>query len=371
MDVGDPATGRRRRKWHSFRGTKRQAQDECTQLLRELQTGAYVEPHKVTLGQYLDQLLNFIKPNVSPRTYEGYEEYVRKNIVPLLGTKLLRKLQALDISQAYATMHTSGRRDGKGGLSGRTILHIHRVLSRALKQAVRWKLLLGNPCAELEAKDRPKVEKRPPPTITAAETAQIIDAARAKGLLIPFLLGTVCGLRRGEIVALCWKSVDLDRGELTVAATMEHTRALGHREKEVKGSRTRTVAMPAVLVEELKRHRMAQAEEMLRLGLRTNSDTFVLMKPDGSGHLNVRSLSFAITTLMKRQSSKVRLHGLRHSHASQMLVEGVHPKVVQERLGHASIVITMDIYSHVMPNMQADAAAKIDEALKAAQKKKG
>ena len=139
---------------------------------------------------------------MSPRTYEGYEEYVRKNIVPLLGGKLLRKLQPIDISQAYAAAHTSGRRDGKGGLSGRTILHMHRVLSRALRQAVRWNLLVKNPCAELEAKDRPKVEKRPPATITADETIKIIEAARERGLLIPFLLGTLSGLRRSEIVAL-------------------------------------------------------------------------------------------------------------------------------------------------------------------------
>lgn len=258
--------GRRKRKWHSFKGTKRQAQDECTRLLRELQTGDYVEPNKITLAEFLDRWLHFVKPNVSPRTFEGYEEYVRNNIVPLLGGKLLRKLQAIDVSQAYATAHTSGRRDGKGGLSGRTVLHMHRVLSRALKQAVRWKLLISNPCAELGAKDRPKVVKKPVATITAAETVQIVEAARAKGLLIPFLLGSLSGLRRGEIVALRWKSVDLERGELTVVAAMEHTRAGGSREKEVKGGRARTVAMPAMLVDELKRHRVAQAEQLLRLG---------------------------------------------------------------------------------------------------------
>jgi integrase len=367
IDIKD-AAGRRKRKWHSFAGTKRQAQDECTRLLRELQTGSYVEPSKETLAVFLDRWLAFVNPNVSPRTYEGYEEYVRKNIVPLLGGKLLRKLQPIDISQAYAAAHTSGRRDGKGGLSGRTILHMHRVLSRALRQAVRWNLLVKNPCAELEAKDRPKVEKRPPATITADETIKIIEAARERGLLIPFLLGTLSGLRRSEIVALRWKSVDLDRGDLTVGSTMEHPRALGHREKEVKGGRARTVAMPAMLVDELRRHRVVHAEQMLRLGIRTDAESFVLTQPDGSGHLNVRSLSAAITRLMKRQGSKVRLHGLRHSHA---IVENVHPKVVQERLGHASIAITMDIYSHVMPNMQAEAAAKIDDALKAAQKKNG
>ena len=99
--------GKRKRKWHSFAGTKRQAQDECTRLLRELQTGDYVEPNKLTLAEFLDRWLLFVKPNVSPRTYEGYEEYVTNNIKPLLGGKQLRKLQAIDISQAYATAHTS------------------------------------------------------------------------------------------------------------------------------------------------------------------------------------------------------------------------------------------------------------------------
>jgi integrase len=105
---------------------------------------------------------------------------------------------------------------------------------------------------------------------------------------------------------------------------------------------------------------------MLRTGIRIDGDSFALMKPDGSSHLDPCSLTFAVAKLMRRQGSKVRLHGLRHSHATQMLAEGVHPKIVQERLGHASLAITMDIYSHVMPNMQAEDKAKIDEALKAA-----
>ena len=134
---------------------------------------------------------------------------------------------------------------------------------------------------------------------------------------------------------------------------------------------SRRRAMRAILIDELKRRRALQAEQMLRTGIPIDGDSFVLMKPVGSSHLDPRSLTFAIAKLMRPQGSKVRLHGLRHSHATQMLAEGVHPKIVQERLGHASLAITMDIYSHVMPNMQAEATAKIDEALKAAQKKNG
>jgi len=366
IDIPD-TVGKRRRKWHSFKGTKRQAQDECARLITALKQEIYVEPQKISVAAFLDQWLKHIQPNMSPRTFERYEELIRNNIMPLLGGTLLRKLQPIDVSQAYAKAFASGRRDGQGGLSGRTVHHMHRVLSQALRQAVRWKLLVSNPCADLAKKDRPKVERKPVATITAEETVKAIDAARERGLLIPFLLGTLCGLRRGEIVALRWKSVDLERGQLAVAAAIERTKA-GFREKETKGSKCRTVAMPGLLIDELRRHRVTQAEQMLRLGTRIDADSFVAMKPDGE-HLNPSTLTYAISALMKAQGSAVRLHGLRHSHASQLLVEGVHPKVVQERLGHASIAITMDIYSHVLPNLQVEAAAKVDEALKAAQKK--
>lgn len=126
--------------------------------------------------------------------------------------------------------------------------------------------------------------------------------------------------------------------------------------------------MPALLIEELRAWRIRQAQEFFRLGIRPDGEALVITQADGSG-LQPRSLTHAVSTFMKGRGAKVRLHGLRHSHASHMLAENVHPKIVQERLGHSSIAITMDIYSHLMPNMQADAAAKIDAALKAARPK--
>jgi len=243
---------------------------------------------------------------------------------------------------------------------------MHRVLSQALKQAVRWDLLVRSPCDQLEKKDRPKVEKRAVPTIDASETVNAIEAARERRLFIPILLGSMVGMRRGEIVALRRKSVDLDRAQIAIVAAIEQTKA-GCREKEVKGSKCRTIAMPAMLVDELRSHFITQAEEMLRLGTRPDGDTLVDMSADGKS-IQPRSLTKTVSDFMKGLGSKVRLHGLRHSHASHLLAENVHPKIVQERLGHSSIAITMDIYSHVMPNMQSEAAAKVDAVLKAAQK---
>jgi integrase len=367
IDVDDPS-GKRKRKWHSFKGTKRQAQDECTRLLNQRNEGSYVEPSKTTVEEFLDRWLAHIKPNVSPRTFERYEEIAKKNIAPLLGSVVLTKLRPIQISEAYATALQSGRRNGKGGLSPRTVHHMHRVLNQALKQAVRWEILVRNPSERLEKKDRPKIEKKPVATIGTGETMQTIEEARERRLLVPLLLASMCGLRRGEIVAVRWKSLDLDRGQLAVVASIEQTKA-GCREKETKGSKCRTIAMPAILVDELRRHRVAQAQELLRLGVRANAETFVVLKEDASP-LQPNSLTHAVSLFMKEKGHRVRLHGLRHSHASHMLIENIHPKIVQERLGHSSIAITMDIYSHVMPNMQTEAAAKVDAVLKAAQKPK-
>ena len=365
LDTYDPETGKRKRKWHKFKGTKRQAQDECARLITEMKGGVYLEPNKTTVAQFLGRWLEHIKPNVSPRTHERYTEIATKNLSPLLGTVILTKLTPIQISAAYATALTSGRRNGKGGLSPRTVHHLHRVLNSALRQAVRWGLLNRNP-ADLDKKDRPKVERKAVATIDATASVELLEAARERRLFIPILLGTLCGLRRGEITALRWKSIDLDRGQLAVIASTEQTRS-GAREKEAKSSKCRTIALPALAIEELRRHRAAQAEELLQLGVRPDRETHVVTQADGSPLLP-NSLTYSVVQFMKGRGSKLRLHGLRHSHASHLLAANVHPKIVQERFGHSSVAVTMDIYSHLMPNMQADAAACVDDAFRLVQK---
>src|SRR5262249_2046475 len=139
-----PAAGKRRRKWHSFKGTKRQAQVECARLISEIQRGTYVEPSKTTVAQYLDRWLEHIKAQVSPKTHERYEQVCRKNIVPLLGAVLLSKLRPVQISEAYTKALASGRRNGSGGLSARTVHHVHVIMKGALTQAVKWELLVRN-----------------------------------------------------------------------------------------------------------------------------------------------------------------------------------------------------------------------------------
>jgi integrase len=351
------------RRWHSFNGTKRAAQIECARLISELQGGTYLEPNRLTLAKWLETWLSLIRPNVSPRTHERYTEIATKNLSPVLGAVILTKLTSTQVCAAYAGLLATGRRNGPGGLSARTVHHCHRVLNSALRRAVRDNLLVRNP-ADLDKKDRPKVERKAVATIDTDATVEVIGAARDRRLFVAVLLGSMTGLRRGEICALRWKSVDLDRGQLAVIASTEQTKA-GTREKDAKGSKCRTLALPSLLVEELRRHRITQSEELLRAGIRVSGEGHVVTQADGQP-LQPNSLTHAVTIFMKERGSTVRLHGLRHSHASHLLASNVHPKIVQERFGHSSVAITMDIYSHLMPNMQSDAVAKVDDVFRAA-----
>ena len=156
IELRDPATGKRRRKWHKFAGTKRKAQDECARLISELNGGLYIEPAKITVGQFLDRWLEHVKPLVSPRTHERYGELVTKNLTPLLGAVLLTKLRPMQISDAYAKALSSGHRKGKGGLAPSTVRYMHVILKAAMRQAVRWQMLVRNP---VDAVDPPKIER--------------------------------------------------------------------------------------------------------------------------------------------------------------------------------------------------------------------
>lgn len=366
LDVGerDPKTGKKRRKWHTFKGTKRQADSECARLIAQLEAGTYVEPTKQTVAQFLDEWLTFIGPSVAPKTLERYTEICRKTIAPQIGDVILAKLKTDRIDAAFSTMLTAGRRAVQGGLSPRTVHHARRVLIKALAQAVTWERLSRNPAAGTTA---PKVERKRMLAYDAAQTAELLETMRSTRMFVPVLLAVMCGMRRGEILALRWRNVDLgdNRRQIAIVESAEQTKE-GVRYKEPKSGKARTVALAMHVVEELRAHRVRQAEEQLRLGLRPNGDSFVVAQVDGSP-LQPRSLTHEWMRLIQKTSlPRIRFHDLRHTHASQMLSAGVHPKVASERLGHSSIGITLDLYSHVMPGMQADAAEQVDAAIRKA-----
>ena len=364
LSTRDPQTGKRKVRFVSLPGAKgkREAQQECARIVTEMQKGAYVEPDKTTLAQFLERWLGQIKTQVSPRSYERYAEIARNNLVPALGNAQLMKLRPEHISDAYSKALSGGRRDGAGGLSPRTVHHMHAILKQALKQACVWRAITHNPADLVKP---PKVERKEMQTIDTDRTVEVIEAARGSRMLIPILLGVLCGLRRGEVVALRWRSVDLDAGKISVVASAEQTDE-GVREKETKSGKGRAVTLSPTLISELRRYRTEQAQMLLKLGVRLTDDYHVVTREDGEP-IQPRSLSRAFRKFMRRHRlPQIRLHDLRHSHATHLLDAGVHPKIAQERLGHSSVGITLDLYSHVLPGMQEDAVAKVDAALQAA-----
>lgn len=366
IEVGKGPDGTRQRASYAFQGNKRAAEAELSRLLGELSTGAFVQPSRMTVGPYLEWWLeNVAKDRVAPRTYERYIQIVRLHLIPALGQHRLQQLHPLHIEACYRSALTGGRarRDKHSGkLSAASVLQHHRVLHKALGDAVRRKMLPVNPC---DAVTPPRVSQPEMRALDEDETARVLDAARGGDWYTPIVLAVTTGLRRGELLGLKWSHIDLEAGTLTVARSLQQTRD-GLQFKEPKTAKsTRTISLPQLAVEALTAHKAEQARLRLAMGPAYHDQGLVFAKPDG-GPMRPDALSQAFRALVKRLGLGVRLHGLRHSHASQLLRAGVPVKVVSERLGHSTAMLTLNTYAHVLPGQQEEAAAMIDSALRAA-----
>ena len=199
-------------------------------------------------------------------------------------------------------------------------------------------------------------------TLSPDQVHQVLDATRGTPYYWPILLALATGARRGEICALRWRNVELDRGLIRVVESVKRIRG-GTIRGSTKGGHARTVTLPRSTIDELREWRREQAEQLLRLGVRQSGDIVVCTQPDGKP-IGVNILTNAFARIAKRLGLAVHFHSLRHTHATALLMAGVHPKVAQERLGHASIAITLDVYSHVTERLHDDAAAKIDDVFR-------
>jgi integrase len=351
----DPVTGKRKTRYATVKGTKKVAQQELRRLLAAVDEGRFVEPSRQTVTQYLAQwLADHARYRVSGKTFERYAELLRLHVVPVIGSQPLARTEPLHIQSCHSAMRDRG-------LSAQTIKHCHRVLSQALKQAVRLRLITNNPTAAVDA---PRVTRIEMKVLDQAQTGALLRAAEKSTIYAPVLLAVTTGMRRGEILGLHWRDVDLDRGNLSVAQTLEETKVGGLVLKTPKTERSRrTITLPALTVEAMRQHRVRQAEDRLRAGPLWVDHDLVCCRPDGMP-LSPRQLSKTFAALSRRLGLGIRFHDLRHTHMSHLLAAGVHPKVASERAGHASVSITLDVYSHLIPGMQEDAANRIDAALR-------
>ncbi len=356
----DPATGKRKQQWISVKGTKKDAEKKLAELLHQLDTGAFMKPGKTTLKDFLERWLDdYARPNLAPRTVEGYESIVRQHLIPKLGHIPLTQLRPEHIQKYYSECLASGRCSDHGGLNPLTVRHHHMVLHRSLNIAMKWGLINRNPA---DAIDPPHFQRAEIQIMGEDDIQRFLEAAKSTPYFALFYLALFTGMRRSELLALRWSDVDLLLGQISVSRSLHrlHNKTIVFRApKSAKGRRTVALSPSAIFV--LREHRKVQ-EMLTRIsGTGFSESGLVFSSPTGESLLP-DTVSQAWRKLASRLGlGGVRLHDARHSHASLLLKQGVHPKVVQERLGHATIQTTLDIYSHVSPGMQESAALRFDE----------
>lgn len=360
VEVGrDPDTGRRVRKWHSGFRTKREAERARTEILGRLDRGTYVEPDRRTLGAYLDQdWLPAMRARVRASTWDSYARNVRLHINPGLGALALQALTPAKLNEFYGALLEDGRRNGEGGLSPKTVRYVHGILRKALGDAVRWTLVPRNVA---DYADPPSARASAPQmkTWNADEVAAFLSHTAEDRLHAAWVLAATTGMRRGEILGLRWTDVDLNATRLSVQQTLVSVAYKVEFSTPKTARGRRSLALDATTVEALRTYRKGQLEERMAWGPAYEESGLVFTREDGRPIHPDRFTQMFDKHVKDAGLPRIRLHDLRHTYATLALAAGVHPKVVSERLGHATVAFTLDVYSHAVPALQEDAAERV------------
>jgi integrase len=333
-------------KYHTLRGTKKQAQEEAAKIIAAHATGVYVDQDRQTVREFAEHwLANWAAGNISNKTYSRYEELLRVHVLPKIGQLPIQRLRATNLQALYAGLTVADR----------TRLHIHRVIHRMLRHAAQWNVVHQNIAALLDA---PSVASKEIEILTPAEIQRVLDALRGKSLypIVAVALGT--GMRRGELLALRWKDVDLDGAKLRVEQSLEQTKRGGLVFKAPKTRHgRRTITLPSSTVTELRAHLKATLERRMVLGQgKVPDDALVFATWDGSTR-SPNAMSKEWRRAVHAAKLKATFHSLRHTHASSLIAAGIDVLSISRRLGHGSPAITLGVYGHLFkPDDRAAAA---------------
>lgn len=353
VTLGKKPSGKPNQKKKRGFKTKREANQALNEIIAQYNKGVYVEPSKMFYSDFLNQWLEDKKRNVQQSTYKSYVILVNKHISPKLGHVILSELKPLTIQDFYNNLFN------EKGLSGSSVQKIHTLVKDSLKKAVKWELLHKNPA---DAVDRPKSERHEVEVWNVEEINRFLKFAESDPLYIAFHIAISTGMRQGEILGLRWQDIDFNKKILMVRQTLLHD---GKHLKSGTKSKAglRTISLPADTVIKLKKHHKQVINEKLFAEDIYKDNDLVICTKLGTP-INPSNLTRTFQRLIERSQVKlIRFHDLRHTHATILLSQNINPKIVSERLGHADVRITLNTYSHLLPNMQLEAAEKINQAL--------
>ncbi|MEN6326044.1 MAG: tyrosine-type recombinase/integrase [Syntrophomonas sp.] len=355
IDIGkNPITKKRDRVIKSVKGPKREAEKVMNELLYQLQTGTYVEVTNLTVAEYFKHWLEtYCQPNLAPKTLHSYTAEITNHIVPHLGSIPLEKLSPLHLQSFYTQLLKSGRKDGEGGLSARTILYHHRIIREALKHAYQWQLVTRNVA---DAVQPPRFKKNEMYVMSREDVLKFLNAIIKHRDYAIIYTAIYTGMRQGELLGLMWHNVDQNRRILYVKQQLQYIAGKGYIYKDPKTPKSkRQIPLSTGLITLLKEVRKEQAQDKLLAGYGYEDNDLVFClengKPLDPTNLTKRFKALAI----KNGHPDMRFHDLRHTCATLLINAGVDAKKVQNILGHESITTTLDVYGHVLPNMQRDA----------------
>ncbi len=352
LDLGRQ-NGRRRRK-AIYGRTRKEVAVKLTKALRDVQQGVPLGDGRQTLGPYLDQWLTVVvKPNVRPKTYRSYAQLVRLHVTPGLGYLRLARLEPGHVETFLEEKRLAG-------LSPRTRQYLRAVLRRALSRALKHGLVARNAAA---LADPPRSVRSETQTLTPGQARTFLASILEHRLYPLFAVALSCGLRQGEILGLRWKDLDLERGVLQVRYALERL-GKGWRLVEPKSERSRrTIKLPDPLLPILREHRTRQLEARLAAGGCWRDRDFVFTARHGQPLDGCRLNRQTKTLLEAAALPRLHFHSLRHSCATFLLVQGVPPRVVMDVLGHSDIRLTLNTYSHVVEQLQEEAARQMSAVL--------
>jgi integrase len=350
------------RRQHSRGGfrTRADALQYLSGVVSNIQRGDHVDDQRLTVGEYLlDRWLPLMAHTVRASTWFGYKRSLEQHVIPTLGHVQLQRLSADHLDRLYGELVTSGRVDGRGGLSPKTVRSIHATLHKALRDAERKRLVQRNVAP---AADPPRAQSREMSTWTRGQVRAFLDGMRDHQLYAAYLLAATTGMRRGEVLGLRWRDVDFDAVPIPRLAVQQTVLSVNYQlsfgaPKTKRGRRS--IALDPVTVTTLKEHRARQLEERALVADGYNDHDLVFARPDGNPvHPDYFSQAFD-RAVIRLKLPKIRLHDLRHTHATLGLAAHIPAKVMSDRLGHATVAFTQDIYMHAIPQLEADAAEQV------------
>ncbi len=347
----------------SFRGTKEQAELQKAEILIQLSKNEYTHDSNITLKELSTLWLKSITSDVEPNTYKFYDYNLQAYILPEIGTLPIKQIQPITVDVLLNTLKEKPFPKSPNGLSISTIRHVRSTLSACLSYAVSRQMLHTNPCTEIRLR-RPSYQIKSTDVFTTEETITFLRHAKEEYYYIYFLLALETGMRQNEILALVWENVDFKNGIIRVDRAIKKNDKDGLVIGDPKTSAgVRSVAVRDKLLIALKRHKAKQNREKLKAGNEYVDQGLVVANLKGKV-VNQRHLQRVMRRIIeKAKVPQIPPRNLRHTHATLLLSAGVPPKVIQERLGHSDITITLNIYSAVLPHMQTEAVKKFDQVL--------